>query len=185
MIGQGDLGRALSHPAPHAGRALTEGDTERLMHTSLPTRISGLLQQILAQSGWWRSELRRLDQAGHGHRCMRNICELLDSLDSGIHWDLPDELLGLSGPSSPQAARILDWLGADIEPLERQLSRVGEQCPGHPLATVARLVGGEIISLYRDIQDALGPASVNPDAAPGAAGNRRPRQSAAEASRLC
>jgi hypothetical protein len=155
------------------------------MRTSLATRISSLLQQILAQSGWLRSELRRLDQAGHGHRRMRDICDLLDSLDSSIHWDLRDELYGLSDPSSPQAARILNWLGADIEPIERQLSRVGEQCPGHPLATAARLVCGEIIARYRDIEDALGPKGFKPDAAPGAAGTWRLGQSAAEVTRLC
>jgi len=155
------------------------------MRTCLATRISGLSQQILVQSGWLRAELRRLDQAGHGHRRMREICELLDSLDSSIHWDLRDELLGLSGPSSPQAARILDWLRADIEPLERQLSRVDEQCPDHPLVTVTRLACGKIVALYQDIQDTLGPTGFKPDAAPGAAGTWWPRQSAAEVSQLC
>ena len=155
------------------------------MRTSLMMRISGLLQQILVQSGWLRSELRRLDQTGRGHRRMREICEQLDTLDSSIQWDLRDELRGLSGPSSPQATRILDWLRADIEPLERQVSRLGEQCAGHLLGTVARLGCAEIIARYRDIEDALGPAGYRPESAPGAADNRQPGPSAAEVPRLC
>jgi len=155
------------------------------MRTSLATRISGLLQQILMQTGGLRAEMRRLDQAGHGHPRMREICDLLDSLDSSIHWDLHDELHSPPGLSSLQATRILNWLGADIEPLDRQLSLVGEQCRGHPLATVASLACVEIVALYRDIEDALGPTAFKPVAGPGAVRTWGLGHSAAESVRLC
>ena len=102
------------------------------MRSSLAMRISALMQQMLSQSGWLRSELRSLDQAGQGHRCMRELCNQLDSLDSSIVWDLRDELQDLSGRSSPQAAQIIDWLRADVDPLVDLVCRLDQQCPSHP-----------------------------------------------------
>jgi len=154
------------------------------MTSNLATRISALMQQMLAQSGWLRSELRRLDQAGQSHQCMREICELLDSLDSSIVWDLRDELQSLSGRSSPQAARILDWLRADIEPLRRLLYRLDRECPGHPLVSAAMAACGDIVGQFVEIERVFLPAARAPRALHIPAMPWRPLL-AAEVAHLC
>ncbi len=154
------------------------------MTSNLATRISALMQQMLAQSGWLRAELRRLDQAGQGHHRMRELCELLDSLDSSIVWDLRDELQSLSSRSSPQAARILDWLRADIDPLTRLVCRLDRECPGHPLVSAAMIACGDIVGRLAEVERTLVPTARTPRAAPAPATPWRPVQ-AAEAPHLC
>ena len=125
------------------------------MQTSLATRISGLMQQILEQSGWLRSELRDLDKAGQGHHRMRQICDQLDSLDSSIIWDLRDDLRELRGRSGRQATHILDWLRTDVEPLVDLVCRLDRECAGHPLLSAAILACGDIVGRFREIENAL------------------------------
>lgn len=125
------------------------------MRSSLATRISGLTLQILEQSGWLRLELRDIDKAGQGHRRMRQICDQLDSLDSSILWDLRDDLRELSGRSGRQAIRILDWLRMDVEPLVDLVCRLDRECAGHPLVSAAILACGDIVGLFRQIENAL------------------------------
>ena len=155
------------------------------MHTSLAIRVSTLSQQMLAHSGLLRSELRRLDQAGLGHGRMRELCDALDSLDSGIHWDLQDELRCLDGKSTLQSARIIDWLGSDMRSLERLVGRLAEQCSDHPMVSVSLLACREILALYQDIEVALGPISFMPPVTPGITGNWQPVAMAAENPQLC
>ena len=150
------------------------------MRSSLAMRISALMQQMLSQSGWLRSELRSLDQAGQGHRCMRELCNQLESLDSSIVWDLRDELQDLSGRSSPQAARIIDWLRADVDPLVDLVCRLDQQCPSHPLVSAAMIACGDIVGRFREVERALMPA---PHATPAVP--RPPTVRAAEPPRLC
>ncbi|MSQ92791.1 MAG: hypothetical protein EXR87_07670 [Gammaproteobacteria bacterium] len=127
------------------------------MRSSLAARISALMLQILGQSGWLRSELRSLDKAGQGHHRMRELCDQLDSLDSSIVWDLRDDLRDLSDRSAPQAARILDWLRADVEPLVNLVCRLDCECPGHPLVSVATIACGDIVGRFREVENALMP----------------------------
>lgn len=127
------------------------------MRSSLAARISALMQQILGQSGWLRSELRSLDKAGQGHHRMRELCDQLDSLDSSIVWDLRDDLRDLSDRSAPQAARILDWLRADVEPLVNLVCRLDCECTGHPLVSVATIACGDIVGRFREVENALMP----------------------------
>ena len=134
------------------------------MRSCLATRISALMQQMLGQSGWLRSELRNLEQAGHGHRRMRELCDQLDSLDSSIVWDLRDDLRDLSGRSVPQAARILEWLRADVEPLVDLVCRLDRECPGHPLVSVAMIACGDIVGQFREVENALMPIPQLPHA---------------------
>jgi hypothetical protein len=133
------------------------GTQETGMRSSLAARISALMQQILGQSGWLRSELRSLDKAGQGHPRMRELCDQLDSLDSSIVWDLRDDLKDLSGRSAPQAARILEWLRADVEPLVDLVCRLDRECPGHPLVSVALIACGDIVGRFREVENALMP----------------------------
>lgn len=153
------------------------------MRTSLAARISELMQQMLRQSGWLRSELRSLDKAGRGHGRMRDLCDQLDSLDSSIVWDLRDELKGLSGRSAPQAAQILDWLRADVDPLIALVCRLDRECPGHPLVIAAMIACGDIVGRFRDIENLLAPAMHSPHS--GLAMPRLPVVQAAEPPRLC
>ncbi|MDH4259132.1 MAG: hypothetical protein OEW16_02400 [Gammaproteobacteria bacterium] len=153
------------------------------MKYSLAARISGLLQRMLSQSGWLRSELRSLDQAGQGHHSMRELCELLDSLDSSIVWDLRDELKDLSSRSALQAARILDWLSADVNPLVDLVCRLDRECPNHPLVSAAIVSCRDIVALFREVECALMPARHPLHSSPSTA--RRPTFQAAEPPRLC
>jgi hypothetical protein len=153
------------------------------MRSSLATRISELMQQMLSQSGWLRSELRRLDQAGQGHRRMRELCDQLDSLDSSIAWDLRDELKNLSSRSAPQAARILDWLRADVDPLVDLVCRLDRECPSHPLVSAALIACGDIVGRFREIESALSPTLHSPYSS--LAAPRRSTVQAAEPPRLC
>jgi hypothetical protein len=159
------------------------GTEETDMRSSLAARISELMQQMLRQSGWLRSELRNLDKAGHGHCRMRELCDQLDSLDSSIVWDLRDDIRDLSGRAAPQAARILDWLRADVEPLVDLICRLDRECPGHPLVSVALIACGDIVGRFREIQDALMPLPRLPHARPGMP--RPINTRAAEPPRLC
>ncbi len=153
------------------------------MRSSLATQIAGLMQQMLGQSGWLRSELRSLDQAGQGHRRMRQLCDQLDSLDSSIVWDLRDELKDLSSRSAPQAARILEWLRADVDPLVDLVCRLDRECPSHPLVSAAMIASGDIVGRFSEIERALLPISQVPQAKPAA--TRRSTIRAAEPPRLC
>ena len=153
------------------------------MRSSLAMRISALMQRMLGQSGWLRSELRNLDRAGHGHRRMRELCDQLDSLDSSIVWDLRDELKDLKERATPQAERILDWLRADVEPLVDLVCRLDRKCPGHPLVSAAMIACGEIVGGFREIEHALMPIEHSPHA--GTAAARRSAIRAAEPPRLC
>jgi hypothetical protein len=153
------------------------------MRSSLAARILELMQEMLSQSGWLRSELRSLDQAGQGHRRMRELCDQLDSLDSSIVWDLRDELKGLSSRSAPQAARILDWLRADVDPLVNLVCRLDRECPGHPLVSVATIACGDIVGRFREIENALMPTPRLPHARLAAAHLFNTR--AAELPHLC
>lgn len=153
------------------------------MRSSLATRISALMQQMLGQSGWLRSELRNLDRAGHGHRRMRELCDQLDSLDSSIVWDLRDELKDLKERATPQAERILDWLRADVAPLVDLVCRLDRECPSHPLVSAAMIACGDIVSGFREIERALMPIEHSPRAEAAAA--RRSAIRAAETPRLC
>jgi hypothetical protein len=138
------LGRALSQLPSHAGSTEQQGNQEPSMDSSVAARISSLLQQILAQSGWLRLELCRLQRNGLSDRRMRELCDQLDALDSSIHWDLRDELRRLSGRSPARAGRILAWLNADIDPLLR-------------LVRVAKAACDSIIECLRDIECSLWP----------------------------
>ena len=152
------------------------------MQSSLATRISALMQSMLGQSGWLRSELRILDRAGNGHRRMRELCDQLDSLDSSIVWDLRDELKELTDRATPRAGRILDWLRADVEPLVNLVCRLDRECPDHPLVSAATIACGDIVGGFMEIERALMP---DPHSRADAA---KPRQSiiqAAETPRLC
>ncbi len=153
------------------------------MQSSLATRISALMQQMLGQSGWLRSELRILDRAGHGHRRMRELCDQLDSLDSSIVWDLRDELKDLKERATPQAERILDWLRTDVEPLVDLLCRLDRECPDHPLVSAAMIACGDIVGAFREIERALMPMGHAPHAEIAAARHLTIR--AAEPPRLC
>jgi hypothetical protein len=153
------------------------------MQSSLATRIFELMQQMLSQSGWLRSELRSLDQAGQGHRRMRELCDQLDSLDSSIVWDLRDELNGLSSRSAPQATRILDWLRADVDPLVDLVCRLDRECPSHPLVSAAMIACGDIVERFREVENTLMPMPQLPHA--GLAGPRPFNAQAAELPRLC
>ncbi len=153
------------------------------MKNSLAARVSGLMRQMLDQSGWLRSELRSLDQAGRGHPCMRELCEQLDSLDSSIVWDLRDELRGMSSRQAPQAARILDWLRADVDPLVDLVCRLDRECADHPLVSAAMLACGEIVGLFRDIERAFAPRLLA--SPPAIAAPCRSLWPAADPPRLC
>ena len=153
------------------------------MRSSLAARISESMQQMLGQSGWLRSELRHLDKAGHGHCRMRELCDQLDSLDSSIVWDLRDDMRDLSGRSAPQAARILDWLRADVEPLVDLVCRLDRECPSHPLVSAAVIACGDIVGRFREIESALMPIPHLPHSSP--ATPRRFTVQAAEPPRLC
>ena len=153
------------------------------MRSSLAARISALMQSMLVQSGWLRSELRDLDRAGRGHRRMRELCDQLDSLDSSIVWDLRDELKELSEPATLQAERILDWLRADVEPLANLVCSLDRECPSHPLVSAAMIACGDIIGGFREIECALRSATPAPRSA--IAGNRYATIQAAEPPRLC
>jgi len=150
------------------------------MRSTLATGIFELMQQMLMHSDWLRSELKSLDQAGFGHRRMCELCDQLDSLDSSIVWDLRDELKDLSSRSSPQAARILDWLRADIDPLVNLVCRLDRDCPSHPLVSAAMIACGDIVGRFNEVERALKPL---PQAAPAAP--HRPTIRAAELPRLC
>jgi len=153
------------------------------MRSFLAARISALMQQMLGQSGWLRSELRNLDKAGQGHCRMRELCDQLDSLDSSIVWDLRDDMRDLSGRSAPQAARILDWLRADVEPLVDLVCRLDRECPSHPLVSAAVIACGDIVGRFREIESALMPIPNLPHSSP--ATPRRFTVQAAEPPRLC
>lgn len=153
------------------------------MRSSLATRVSALLQQLLGQSGWLRSELCRLDKAGQGHHRMRELCDQLDSLDSSIIWDLRDDLGDLSDRSAPQAVRILDWLRTDVEPLVNLVCRLDRECPGHPLVSVAMIACGDIVGRFREVENALMPIPKLPHG--GLAAPRPFDARAAEPPRLC
>ncbi len=153
------------------------------MRSSLAARISDLMQQMLRQSGWLRSELRNLDRAGQGHRRMRELCDQLDSLDSSIVWDLRDELQALPDRATPQAERIFDWLRADVEPLVDLVCRLDRECPSHPLVSAAMIACGDIVGGFREIERALMPTGHRPHADP--AMTRRSSIRAAEPPRLC
>jgi hypothetical protein len=151
------LGRALSQLPSHAGSTEQQGNQEPSMDSSVAARISSLLQQILAQSGWLRLELCRLQRNGLGDRRMRELCDHLDALDSSIHWDLRDELRRLSGRSPARAGRILAWLNADIDPLLRLVRRLDAECPAAALVPVAKAACDSIIECLRDIECSLWP----------------------------
>ena len=153
------------------------------MRSSLATRISAVMQQMLAQSGWLRSELRNLDRAGHGHRRMSELCDQLDSLDSSIVWDLRDELKELSDRATPQAERIVDWLRADVEPLVDLVCGLDRECPDNPLVSAAMIACGDIVGGFREIERALMPTGHRPLSDPAMA-RHLPIQ-AAEPPRLC
>ena len=153
------------------------------MRSSLAARISDLMQQMLGQSGWLRSELRNLERAGHGHRRMRELCDQLDSLDSSIVWDLRDELKDLSGRATPQAQRIVDWLRTDVEPLVDLICRLDRECPNHPLVSAAMIACGDIVGGFRQIEHALMPMTHSPHADLATA--RCSTIQAAEPPRLC
>jgi hypothetical protein len=153
------------------------------MRSSLAARIYELMQQMLSQSGWLRSELRGLDQAGHGHHRMRELCDQLDSLDSSIVWDLRDELKDLSDRATPQAERILDWLRTDVDPLVNLVCRLDRECPSHPLVSAAVIACGDIVGRFREIESALMPKPHSPHPSP--ATPRRSTVQAAELLRLC
>lgn len=153
------------------------------MRSSLATRVSGLMQQLLRQSGWLRSELRNLERAGHGHRRMRELCDQLDSLDSSIVWDLRDELKDLSDRATPQAERIVDWLRADVEPLVHLVCRLDRECQDHPLVSAAMIACGDIVGGFLEIECALRPTAREPHAGPATAD--RTTILAAEPPRLC
>jgi hypothetical protein len=153
------------------------------MRSILATRVAALMQQMLGQSGWLRSELRNLDRAGHGHRRMRELCDQLDSLDSSIVWDLRDELKDLKDRATPQAGRMLDWLRADIEPLVDLVCRIDRECPSHPMVSAAMIACGDIVGGFREIERALMPMRHSPQTEAAAA--RRSTIRAAEPPRLC
>lgn len=153
------------------------------MRSSLATRISSLMQQMLDQSGWLQSELRRMDQSGQGHRRMRELWDQLDSLDSSIVWDLRDELKELSDRSAPQAGEILDWLRADVEPLVDLVCRLELECPSHPLVSCALVACGDIVGRFREIEGELLPMPRFAQA--GVVTALRPAIRAAEPPRLC
>jgi hypothetical protein len=153
------------------------------MRTTLATQIAALTQQMLSQSGWLRSELRSMDQAGFGHRRMRELCDLLDSLDSSILWDLRDDLKDLSSRSAPQAMRILDWLRTDVDPLVNLVCRLDRECPSHPLVSAAMIACGDIIGRFREIEIALIRTPHSPHA--GRATSRPSTIRAAELPHLC
>ena len=153
------------------------------MRNSLATRILALMQQMLSQSGWLRSELRNLDRSGRGHRRMRELCDQLDSLDSSIVWDLRDELKDLSERATPQAQRILDWLRADVEPLVHLVCRLDRECPDHPLVSAAMIACGDIVDGFREIERTLMPMAQSPQA--DLASARPSTLRAAEPPRLC
>jgi len=159
------------------------GTQETGMRSSVAARISALMQQILSQSGWLRAELRSLDKAGQGHRRMRELCDQLDSLDSSIVWDLRDDLRDLSDRSAPQAARILDWLRADVEPLVNLVCRLDCECTGHPLVGVATIACGDIVGRFREVENALMPTPRLPHARLAVPRSFKTR--AAEPPRLC
>lgn len=139
------------------------------MRSTLMTRIATLMQEMLASSGWLRAELRRLDQAGAGDPRMRRLCDLLDSLDTSVAWDLRDELGSLSSRSSPQAAYVLRWLRADIDPLAQFVCRLDQECRGHPLVTVAMIACGDIVGRFMDLERELAPTDGVPRAGSGMA----------------
>lgn len=153
------------------------------MQSSLAMRISALMQRMLDQSGWLRSELRILDRAGHRHRRMRELCEQLDSLDSSIVCDLRDELKDLNVRASPQAERLLDWLRTDVQPLVDLVCRLDRECPDHPLVSTALIACGDIVGAFREIERALMPMERAPHADIAAA--RHAAIQAAEPLRLC
>lgn len=155
------------------------------MRSTLVTRVATLMQQMLTSSGWLRSELRRLDQAGASDPRMRKLCDLLDSLDTSIAWDLRDELRGLSSRSSPQAAQILGWLRADIDPLSRLVCRLDRECPGHPLVTAALIACGDIVGRFMDLEHEFAPTDRAPRVASGVAPAWQSPSPAAELPLLC
>jgi hypothetical protein len=153
------------------------------MRSTLAARISGLFREMLGHSGWLRSELRRLDQGGQGHPCMRALCEQLDSLDTSIVWDLRDEIKELTVPSAPSAERILDWLRTDVNPLVELVCRLDRECPGHPLVSAAIVASGDIVGLFRELEQILVPARL--PATTGPVASQRPSWQAAERPRIC
>lgn len=155
------------------------------MRSTLATRVATLMQQMLTSSGWLRSELRRLDQAGASDPRMRRLCDLLDSLDTSIAWDLRDELGGLSSRSSPQAAHITGWLRADIDPLAQLVCHLDRECQGHPLVTVAMIACGDIVGRFMDLERELAPTDRAPRAASGVVPAWRSAALAAELPLLC
>lgn len=179
------LGRAVSHRAPHADTIERQGVREPHMQTSTATCISAILRQILAQSGWLRSELRRQQQAGLGHRRMRELCDQLDALDSSVQWDLRDELQRVSGRTSGSAARILEWLRSDLDPLLRLVGRLDVECSSPAMVAAAMTACSEIIRCSRDIECALAPIAQAPRAARDRNRTWRRAMPAAEAPQLC
>ena len=153
------------------------------MQSTLAARISALMQLMLGQSGWLRSELRNLDRVGHGHRRMREICDQLDSLDSSIVWDLRDELENLTDCATPPSQRIVDWLRTDIEPLVDLICCLDRECPSHPLVSAAMIACGDIVGGFRQIEHMLMPPTHSPHADLAAARHSTIR--AAEPPRLC
>jgi len=155
------------------------------MRSILATRVAKLMQQMLTSSGWLRSELRRLDQAGASDPHMRKLCDLLDSLDTSIAWDLRDELRGLSSRSSPQSVTILGWLRADIDPLTQLVCRLDRECRGHPLVTAAMIACGDIVGRFMDLERELAPTDRAARAGSGLAPTWRLPSPAAELPLLC
>lgn len=153
------------------------------MRSFLATRISALMQQMLDQSGWLRSELRRMEKSDQAHHGMHELCDQLDSLDSSIVWDLRDDLKELSEQSSPPAARIVGWLRADVEPLVDLVCRLDRECPSHPLVSAAMIACGDIVGRFRELECALLPTPCSTQAIVVA--TRRPVIRAAEPPLLC
>ena len=116
---------------------------------------------------------------------MRNLCDLLDSLDTSIAWDLRDELKGSSSRSSPQAAQIVAWLRADIDPLTQLVCRLDRECRGHPLVTAAMIACGDIVGRFMDLERELAPTDRAPRATPGLVPAWRSQSPAAELPPLC
>lgn len=129
--------------------------------------------------------LRELERSGLGHGRMRELCELLDSLDTSIHWDLRDDVQCLPARSARPAARIIESLAADIERLGCLIGRLDEGCPGHPFATAATIARAEISGYFRDIESLLGPIARAPQTVLPTAVNCRYAVAAAELPLLC
>ncbi len=132
------------------------------MKSAIATQVAGLVEEMRQEVARIQRELCALEQAGHGHARMRELCEQLDSLESSLCWDLAFDLQRL-GPRSPAAAaRVVNWLRDDLEPLGRLVCRLDNDLPGHPLVTTAMLACGEMVAQFLAIEQALLPLCPSP-----------------------